>query len=218
MLPAPSWKWVGLVVTDEAGNYLAVMPIPLRQKPIFGIHYSWIVHQPFFCQFLSVFSADQTHDLTPFIQTMQQHFRYGSVLRIRLPHEKLLPLDRINADSTQVLTLSSGYDALYQGYSHDRKQNLKRALSANWTSIESTDPEPLITLFHENHAAGIDGGVADWAYDILSNLIAELSHRKLMILRYASQNGRIDAGALFVCEGNRIIYLFNAASEAGRRG
>lgn len=82
----------------------------------------------------------------------------------------------------------------------------------------STNPEPLITLFQQNHTAGIDGGVADWAYDILRNLITELSKRKLITLRYACRNGRIDAGALFVYEGNRIIYLFNAASETGRRG
>ncbi|GAB3776144.1 hypothetical protein GCM10028818_21260 [Spirosoma horti] len=140
------------------------------------------------------------------------------MFRIHLPHEQQLPFDDVDAESTQVLNLSSGYDALYQLYSHDRKLNLKRALAANWTIMESTDPEPLITLFRENHATGIDRGVADWAYAILRNLLAELSTRKLMTLRYACQNGRIDAGALFVCEGNRVIYLFNAASEIGRRG
>lgn len=193
------------------------MPIPLRLKRIFGIPYNWVVHQPFFCQFLGVFSADQTCNPVPFIQLMQQHFRYGSTFRIHLSHEKPLPFDGADTESTQVLDLSSGYGALYQGYSHDRKQNLKRALLANWTIVDSADPEPLIMLFHENHAFGIDGGVANWAYDILRNLIAELSKRKLMTMRYACQNGHIDAGVLFVYEGNRIIYLFNAASEAGRR-
>ena len=149
---------------------------------------------------------------------MQQHFRYGPTFRIHLPHGKPLPFDGVDSVSTQVLNLSSGYNALYRGNSHDRRQNLKRALAANWTIVESADPEPLITLFHENHAAGIDGGVANWAYDILRNLVAELSKRKLITLRYACQNGHIDAGALFVYEGNRIIYLFNAASEIGRRG
>ncbi|GAB3807846.1 hypothetical protein GCM10028819_45550 [Spirosoma humi] len=218
VLPAPFWKWVGLVVTDEAGNYLAVMPIPLRQKRVLGVPCSWIVHQPFFCQFLGVFSPDQTRDPIPFIRLMQRHFRYGSLFRIHLPPGGSLPFERVDTQSTQVLTLSVGYNALYQGYSRDRKQNLKRALSANWTIMESADPEPLITLFQKNHTAGIDGGVADWAYDILRNLTKELSERKLMTLRYACQNGRIESGALFACEGNRIIYLFNAASEAGRSG
>ncbi len=40
----------------------------------------------------------------------------------------------------------------------------------------------------------------------------------MMTLRYALHNGQIEAGVVFVQEGDRIIYLFNAASEAGRRG
>ncbi|WP_227699133.1 GNAT family N-acetyltransferase [Spirosoma radiotolerans] len=218
MLPAPSWKWIGLVIADDAGNYLAVMPIPLRQKRMLGIPYSWVVHQPFFCQFVSVFSSDQTLDPTPFMQFMPQHFRYGSTFRIRQLPDGPFSFGRVETRSTQVLNLSVGYDVLYQRYSRDRKQNLKRALSANWSILASTDPEPLITLFCKNHTAGIDGGVADWAYAILRNLVAELSKRKLMTLRYACRDGRMEAGALFVSEGNRVIYLFNAASEAGRRG
>ena len=27
-----AWRWVGLVMTDEAGTYRAVMPVPLRRK------------------------------------------------------------------------------------------------------------------------------------------------------------------------------------------
>lgn len=219
VLPAPSWKWAGLVIADEAGAYLSVMPIPLRCKRVFGIPYRWVVHQPFFCQFLGVFSAGSTIDPTPFVRLVQQHFRYGSMFCIRqLPDTvRLRPFVRI-ATTTQVLDLSMEYDALYQRYSRDRKQNLKRALSANWTIMESDDLEPLITLFQKNHADSIDGGVANWAYAILRNLTAELTQRKVMTLRYAYQHGRIEAGALFVCEGNRIIYLFNASSEAGRRG
>lgn len=220
VLPAPSWKWIGLVIADEAGNYQAVMPVPLRQKRLLGIPYSWVVHQPFFCQFLGVFSPDQLLNPIPFLRFMQQCFRYGSTFCIDqvASADEPLPFGRINAEATQILTLSLGYKALYQGYSRDRKQNLRRASSANWTIMESTDPEPLITLFRENHANDIDGGVADWAYDILRNLVAALSNRNLMMLRYACHNGRIEAGALFVCEGNRIIYLFNAASDTGRRG
>ena len=220
VLPAPSWKWIGLIIADGAGNYLAVMPIPLRQKRVFGIPYSWVVHQPFFCQFLGVFSPDQTLTPIPFIRLMQQRFRYGSTVHIQqLPDAGEGPTsERVNTEATQVLDLSLAYAALYQRYSRDRKQNLKRALAASWTVSESTDPEPLITLFQENHTDGIDGGVAGWAYDIVRNLVAELSKRKLMTLRYACQNGRIEAGALFVREGSRMIYLFNAASNAGRRG
>ena len=218
VLPAPFWKWIGIVRVDETGKYQAVMPVPLRRKGMAGVG-KWVVHQPLFCQFLGIFGREAGLDSEPFFRLMQQKFRYGSVLRMcQPPDEPLSFFGTIRPASTHILDLSVGYTALYQKYTRDRKQNLKRAKANKWTVVESTDAEPLITLFRENHTDTIDGGVADWAYSLFRNLLTELSKRNLMTLRYACHDGRIEAGALFVQEGNRIIYLFNAASETGRRG
>ncbi|WP_420146675.1 GNAT family N-acetyltransferase, partial [Spirosoma sp.] len=215
VLPAPAWKWVGLVLIDDAGTYQAVMPIPLRRKQIAGITYEWVVHQPFFCQFLSVFSRDVSVDPTPFLGIIQQNFRYCSIFACR--HHIATFGERCTL-STQILDLSADYETLYQRYTSDRKLNLRRALRANWIVLESTDPTPLLNLFRENHANAIPNGVADWVYATFRILVNELNQRGMMTLRYALREGRIEAGALFVREGNRIIYLFNAASEAGRTG
>ena len=68
--------------------------------------------------------------------------------------------------ATHVLDLSAGYETIAQRYTRDRKLNLRqRAESYGWDVINSTDPEPLLTLFRDHHADGIDGGVGDWAYD-----------------------------------------------------
>lgn len=192
--------------------------MPLRRKRILGVHYSWVVHQPFFCQFLAVFSPDERIDFTPFLGLIQQKFRYGSTFCLWQQPGESLPFSSNRTISTQFLDLSAGYSAIYSNYTRDRKQNLKRALSANWTIVDSTDSVPLLVLFQENHEAGIEGGVAIWTYNSLQNLVTELIARHLITLRYACHNGRIEAGALFMQDGNRIVYLFNAASEAGRRG
>ena len=218
VLPAPMWKWAGMVLLDETGQYRAVMPVPLRRKTVAGIPYAWVVHQPFFCQFLGVFSRDSLFDPTPFFQQLLEQFRYGSLLCMRQKPDEYLPFDSVRSNSTHVLNLFVGYPTIYQGYTKDRKANLRRATRANWTIVESADIEPLLTLFRHNHAQTIDGGVAEWAYAIFRNLTDELAKRGLITLRYALHNGQIEAGVLFVQEGNRIIYLFNAASEAGRRG
>ncbi|GAB4032328.1 GNAT family N-acetyltransferase [Spirosoma jeollabukense] len=218
VLPGPDWKWVGIVNVDINGQYQAVMPIPLRRKRVAGIAYHWVVHQPFFCQFLNIFSRDESVDTVPFFQLMQQEFRYGSMFSIRKSFVNQLSFSTFQTQTTHVLDLLIGYERISQRYSHDRASNLRRAHLANWTIIDSTDPEPLLTLFRKYQANGIDGGVADWAYDIFRNLVAELNKRNLVVLRYATREHRIEAGALFVQEGDRIIYLFNAASEAGRQG
>ncbi|QMW01320.1 GNAT family N-acetyltransferase [Spirosoma foliorum] len=222
VLLSPDWKWVGLVSIDEAGRYRAVMPVPLRRKRVAGIVSQWVVHQPFFCQFLDVFSLDESVDSTPFFQLMIETFRYGSVYCTRQQFDKQPNSTSIRKLTTHTLNLSSGYSAIYQNYSPNRKANHRRAQrefrdNPNWEMLDSIDPEPLITLFRENHAGTIDGSVADWAYDMFSMLLRELTKRGLATLRYALHNGQIEAGALFVQEGNRIIYLFNAASEIGRK-
>ncbi len=218
VLAGPSWKWIGLVLLNEAGQYQAVMPVPLRRKYVGGIAYRWVVHQPFFCQMLGVFSRDSSIDTSPFFKILLRFHRYGSILSVQQRPPLSSGLIAFSPLSTHVLDLSVGYTAIYQNYSHDRKQNLRRAIATRWTITKSTDLEPLLTLFQDNHAEGIPGGVAVWAYTILKNLITELQKRRLVTLRYATCEGQIEAGALFVREGNRIIYLFNSASAKGRRG
>ena len=218
VLPAPMWKWMGVVLADETGGYQAVMPIPLRQKGLAGIAAKWVVHQPFFCQMLGVFSRNNTPDPTAdFWEIMQQTFRYGSTISTQQQPETEYLFDAIRPMSTHVLNLSVDYTTIYQRYSPDRKRNLRQAQTTGWTVIESVDIEPLLALFQENHEPEIDGGVSDWAYTILRNLVVELDKRGLATLQYAILNNRIEAGALFVREGNRIVYLFNAASKTGRR-
>lgn len=208
-----SWKWIGLVMISADGEYQAVMPVPLRRK--FG---TWVVHQPLFCQFLDVFSSNESLDPTPFLRAVQQKYRYGSVLCVRpYPHPSL-DFDLVRQRTTHVLDLSVGYETIARHYTRDRKRNLRLAENYGWHVMDSTDPKPLLTLFRENHADGIDGGVGEWAYGLLRRLIQALQQRGLATLRYALHNGNCEAGALFVQEGDRIIYLFNAASEIGRRG
>ncbi|GAB4055322.1 GNAT family N-acetyltransferase [Spirosoma litoris] len=222
VLPSPDWKWVGLVSIDEAGRYQAVMPVPLRRKRVAGIVSQWVVHQPFFCQFLDVFSLAESVDSTPFFQLMIETFRYGSVYGTRQQVDKQPNHTTIRKLTTLTLNLSSDYSTIYQNYSPDRKTNLRRAQrefsnNPNWEMLDSIDSEPLITLFRENHADTIDGSVADWAYDMFRALLRELTKRSMAILRYALYNGQIEAGVLFVQEDKRIIYLFNAASKTGRK-
>lgn len=210
---APGWKWAGLVVVGEGMACQAVMPVPLRRK--WG---RWVVHQPLFCQFLAIYSREANPDPTPFFRAMQQRFRYGSLLHcLQTPDHASLRL-QTRPLHTHILDLSPGYAHIARQYSRDRALNLRRAAAANWQVISSSDPEPLIQLFRQYHAAGIQNGVAPWAYTLLRDLVTDLQKRGLATLRYALKDDQIQAGALFVAEGNRIIYLFNAASKKGRRG
>lgn len=209
---APAWRWAGLVLPDETGGYRAVMPVPLRRK--WGV---WVVHQPLFCPFVDVFSFDETLDPDLFHEAVQQQYSYGSVLCLQSPL-RLPVYTTIQLRTTHLLDLSVGYETLANRYNRDRRLNLRRAEGYGWSVLDSIDPEPLLALFRANHASRIEGGVGEWAYGILRQLIRVLQERGLSSIQYAWHEGRIEAGALFATEGNRIIYLFNAATETGRKG
>ncbi len=212
----PNWCWEGLVFTDSSGDWLAVMPVPLRRK--FGI---WVVHQPLFCQFLGVFGASVTTDIVDaFAGALLKRYRYGSIFYLHLPTQagsfQTIPFTTSDC-RTHLLDLSVGYRTIYQNYSSDTRRHLRQAQAANWLLQESTDSAPLLSLFRQYHARQIPGGVGDWAYPLFENLYSELQKRGMASIRYAVLGGQIEAGAVFIeCDG-RIIYLFNAASETGRR-
>ena len=212
VLPGPDWTWVGVVQVGRNGNYAAVMPVPLRRK--WGV---WRVHQPFFCQLLGLFSRDPVLDAAPFYRLVYQRFRYGSVWQLGQWPSPNVPFV-VRQRHTHVLDLSAAYPAIEARYTPDRRRNLRRARDVGWQIDDATDIEPLIALFRKNHADTIDGGVSSGAYAILRNLDAALLQRGLATVYYALLNGQMEAGALFVRDGNRIIYLFNAATETGRRG
>ena len=204
---------MGLVDVDVQGNYVAVMPVPLRRK--WGV---WRVHQPFFCQMLGVFSRSLTFGAAAFYQFVHERFQHGSVWQVVQCPTLSVPANAVRQLHTQVLDLSNAYPILYARYTPDRRRNLRRAQGMGWQVREATDIDPLVTLFQQNHAHTIDGGVSNQAYGILRNLYTELQLRGMATLLYAERDGQVEAGTLFVQDHNRIIYLFNAATEAGRRG
>lgn len=212
----PNWRWDGLVIRGQSGDYTAVMPVPLRRK--FGI---WVVHQPLFCQFLGVFGAELTPDLADaFARSLLKHYWYGSIFHVRPTEATTQPEGfRFSANRchTHLLDLTLPYETIHQHYSPETRRHLRQAQAAQWLVQHSTDPAPLLALFRQEHARQIPGGVGDWAYTLLENLFGELQARGAATLQYAVRAGKIEAGALFVESDNRVIYLFNAASDVGRK-
>lgn len=206
--------WEVLVWPAPGGGYRAVLPVPIRRK--YGFRF---VQQPLFCQFLGIFSAVP---LTPGeVAAFGEEFtrRYRFVVRLALrPWVNWTGEGTLQRLETQVLLLNRPHEAVRAGYSRDRKLNRKRAERAGWVQADGSEIGTLIQLFRQNHAHRIAGGTDPAAYPLLEGLFADCQTRGLSTLRYALQDGKIEAGAWFVTWGGRVMYLFNAASEAGRRG
>jgi hypothetical protein len=209
--------WAGLVAEQE-GVYGAVMPLPVSHK--FSIPY---LRQPLFCQQLGIFHLDKELNAEAFLREVERHFSLISQYSFNTPNTQNISFEEnrnltVNQNFTHHLDLNRDYESIFQGYSRDRKLNLKRSQKAGLKIILSTDIEPLISLFKADAASRIKGGVAPAAYEQLKQLYAALAQRGLATLLYTqTPAGETDAGGLFVTYGNKIIYLFNAASVAGRR-
>lgn len=204
---APGWEALVL------GDYRAVLPLPVKRR--YGVRF---VDQPLFCQHLGLFSKTPPTEAEreTFAPTVR-HF-FPLMARFCLDADPFGGAFRAETRHTHLLDLNPLYETLRAGYTRDRRLNLKRAGAVGWEIQESHDLRPLIDWFRAYHARNIRGGVAPGAYRTLENLFHETERRGHSALWYALKNGQPEAGAWFVTHRNRVIYLFNAATPAGRRG
>lgn len=209
--------WAGLV-KEEAGQYVAVMPLPVNYQ--WGLRY---IRQPFFCQQLGVFGIGPAAWVAAFLPALQKQFPLISKYSFNTNNFSafgpgLPPHLKISQHYTHHLNLNQSYPVIRQHYTRDRKINLQRSQQAGLIMRASTDIEPLIQLFKADAANRIYGGVSEKAYGQLRQLYQALASRGYAALHYTyTSTGELDAGCLFVIYGHQIIYLFNAASVAGRR-
>jgi hypothetical protein len=208
--------WAGLV-EEEQGRYLTVMPLPAARK--IGIAY---LRQPFFAQQLGLFSVRDRVDITGALDLVLGHYPLISRYAFNTGNQDLPLAAHPHLHSQQHFThhldLSLPYEHLSRHYSRDRKLNLGRARKAGLQVEASDDIGPLIALFQSDAAARITGGTPPEAYRLLEALFAACKDRGLASLYYTrTAAGEWDAGCLFVRYAHKIIYLFNAASVAGRR-
>lgn len=201
--------WEALVL----GDYRAVMPLPVRRR--YGLRF---VDQPLFCQRLGIFSENPpaAGDRQAFGEALRRAFPLVS--RFCLDENPRVGDFQLNTRHTHRLDLDQPYANIRAGYNRDRRQNLKRAETVGWELRPGHDIRPLVGWFQRFHARNVAGGVAPTAYRTLENLFLETETRGLSTLWYAVENGQPEAGAWFVRYKNRVTYLFNAATPAGRRG
>ncbi|GGB88536.1 GNAT family N-acetyltransferase [Dyadobacter sediminis] len=214
-------EWKALVWPSEE-DYQVVMPLPVRTKA--G---KMIVYQPLFCQYLGLFTVNSltSPQVEAFLTSLSSHFSYISAYSFNPDNYRLVNIGsfrfnelKFQEQSTYYLRLGHDYSKIYNHYSKDRQRNVERSRRYNWTLEQSTDINPLIHLFKENHASRIFGGVNPDAYARLQLLFERLNLHEKAEIWYAVKEGRIHAGILLVRNCNRIIYLFNAADKIGRSG
>jgi hypothetical protein len=206
-IASPGWD---ALVDDD---YESVFPLPNRSK--FGIRY---IYQPYFVQQLGIFSG---HRLTPeltqrFLDAIPPKFRFAEIhlnTFNKADPGSFTVVPRVNLE----LDLINLYDNLAAGYDQNTRRNVRKAIAANLTIQRKVEPDELIALFRDNYGKR-EGKLNFSHYNVIRQLMAYALKNTFSTAVGVYENERdLCAGAFFLKEPSRVIFLFAASNEAARQ-
>lgn len=204
--------WDALVWDD----YKRVWPLPRRRKG--GINYYF---RPTGVQQLGIFGTMQdfdAEDLITAIRTLPKEIRFMDVCL----NEGQEPIsgNTIPGLSTEkrlnlVLPLSSSYAQIYRSFNQNLKRKIKKGAKQKLEIFEHDGPEVLMTLFEQNQGKRLKLSAA--YYRDMKKLLYQLIHLGLgrIFTVYGGPNMLL-AGAFFLQQGKRQVFLFSALSDMGK--
>lgn len=209
-LVSPGWD---ALVEDD---FKRVMP--LTGKTRFGIHY---LAQPFFCQQLGLFSPDL---ITPskfneFISAVPPKFIWVDIncnnYNVFLSDESPANIS-CSSRLTYELPLHKSYEEIQRNFSRDHNRNLRSARKHS-LQLRETKPEQVIELYLSSIARKTPE-IKKGDYRRLNDLMTKaLGMKKAICWGVFDQSEHLIASAFFLNDKHRIIFLFGAASSAGRK-
>jgi hypothetical protein len=216
-LHATAGRWAAVVELGPDGEYYSLLPLPLKWRP-----WGRIAYQPLFTQQLGLVLTSKSRYLqvadylalarTCCVAFYQQWTPTTPVLAV--------PTGFAVAERlTYHLDLGIPYSTVYQQYLTGCRRRLRnnQALAQPLQVEESEDLDAIITLFL-TYRGTAHTGLRLRHYAALRRLYAALRARGLAELRCVRHpvTAELLAGALFVRHAAGVIYLFAAASPAGK--
>ncbi|MGI4736627.1 MAG: GNAT family N-acetyltransferase [Janthinobacterium lividum] len=216
-LAATAGRWAAVVELGPGGEYHSLLPLPLKWRP-----WGWVAYQPLSTQQLGlVLTAESQHrDLGEYLTLVAKKCSRFYQQLAPAAQPLALPPGFIAAERlTYHLDLELDYAILQKAYAADYRRRLRKnqELPQPLAVAASADLTELITLFL-TYRGPDQTGLHPRHYAPLHRLYAALQVRGLAELRQVRHpaTDELLAGALFVRHAGGLIYLFAAASPAGR--
>ena len=218
-LRSTAGRWDAVVELDEvSGAYLSVLPLPVKRRP-----WGREVYQPAFTQQLGLLTTARSRhrSLGEYLALLPGRFaRFYTQLNAANEVADAPPGFALTPRQTYLLPLAADYATLLKGYAADYRRRLRinQQLPQPLLVTETHSPAALLHLFRQ-HKGGEVAGLKPRQYRQLARLVANLQRLgQVRILEVpAPETGELLAGALFVVTPRVIIYLFAAASPAGKK-
>ena len=119
--------------------------------------------------------------------------------------------------ATHVLTSVCPCGQIYEGYNKRTVRNLNKAKKHNHRVFEHDSPDQLITLFQENRGKNVKT-LSEENYATMRQLMYVMLHKhRGYIWTIYDEHNTIIAGAFFVEIFGRIVFLFSATNDIGKK-
>lgn len=200
-------KWDALV----EDNYKTIMPLTWRNKA--SINY---LYPPVCAQQLGVFSSKKldAKKVDEFIKAIPAKFKYID-MRLNSFNQLNEGYD-LKKNVNVELDLIQPYEQLYKAYSSTHKRNIKKANKEGLSIDRKVKVDDIITMFKEGKGKKLKTIKAQ-DYVILKKVIkAAVSRGKGQVWGVVDKNKKLCAGAFFVHDTNRSIFLFSGVNETGK--
>jgi len=204
-------RWDALVTED----YKVVFPLPWSRK----LYFMQFISQPFFAQQLGVFSENKISE-----KTAQQFFEAipKKFIRVQINLNSGNPRPTQNKFSTLskenfILSLDKDYQTTYQGYSRSARNNLRKAKKAGLQFGKPLLPE-IHSEFYFREIGSRVHVLKNKHYRLATKLMEKaIKRKKGEIFTVENPEGQLCAAAFYLFSHNRIINLFSAPSEVGKK-
>jgi hypothetical protein len=207
---APGWGAIVLMSTDKT-TYQAIFPITWRKK--WGFRY---VFTPYFTQQLGLFTTPEYHHEALYLETIQLLNTQFRFIQTYFHTHTIIPdtfKHAITPLPNQFLMLNQPYSQIKKNYHTNRLRNLKKAIKAQLSVVETTEMQPLIDMYIEakTDQAHFKG------YRTLNTLYQTAkSKHQAQLLSVVNKEHVCLAGGLFLFFDKQIISLFHTANQIGK--
>lgn len=207
-LDAVAKNWDGIVY----GNYEAVMPLVWLRK--YGVP---CMYQPYYCQQLGIFS-NQSISIelqTAFMDIAASAFPYISA-NLNASHAPVAASYGLSEKKNLLLGLHKPYTELYQAFATNHKRNISKAEKAGLVFATNTDMPALKQFYLSSINRQRNAWFNAKAEALFNGLMDSLLLHGKANIYTANLNGDILAAMVLVPQGQRMISIINASSDAGK--
>lgn len=114
------------------------------------------------------------------------------------------------------LDLADSYEKIYGGYSENTQRNIKRAHNNHLTITKDVTISDLIELFRQYRGKTIKN-LKTRNYKTLTGIVQSAIHKKkAQIIGVKTKENNTCAGAVFLADKRKFIFLFSAASNEAK--